>query len=1059
MLWSLTVFLGISCLWYVFSNQSDVLSGKFFKASERYDWFNIVSFALGSIFIWGAILRLYLKSFSLSLKSISLKDIQIAPNAANEDSILNKHLDEIIYFFQATDYDLVVIEDLDRFENPDIFVTLREINALVNENAGIHRKIRFLYALRDDIFVNTDRTKFFEFIVPVIPVINHSNSIDKVLQHAKRIDLDLDRPLARRFIRDVSRYLDDLRLIGNIFNEYVIYAANLRMEGENALEPVKLLAVLIYKNVIPKDFAALHRQEGALSKVLIRYEEFLKNAEEKIQRGLDAIQADLAASDAQILRDVAELRSIYAMAVLARVPPQCTHLDTPYGQIVLSQLPAHQEFEKILSMQSTRATSPYTGHSSGVEWRGLEAAVDPTASFAQRKARIEHRSKEYREARGEDALELKNELASLRTRKFNEIVRESPTLIEEVFGEVGDHKDLLRFLILEGHLDDTYYQYTSLFHSGRMSRNDNKFLIQIRSFNNPDPDFQLDSISEVIASMREEDFSRPYVLNRFLVDWLLENAQNYSTQVDSAIEFVATHVDECEEFFTSYYAHGKHVDDLIYTLVSRWPAFVVAALKGTIAVQHAARILAYAPKGLDPKRPAGFMLGQFVSQQVARILDERVAFDPSILKDLRVQVADISAIANHSDVVAYVASESLYRLSVGNIRNVMQQVVHLSRLDELETRHFSTLREAGYEPLLKLVEANFEAYVRDVLLKLGSNTNEDVSTIISVLSSGSVGVELRSEFLAMQTAVLPSFAGVPLDFHQAIMTGRMIEITWENCLAFMSTEVFSSEILTAYLQDPQVHLSLSQVAVPSGKPAFPLRRFLIDNDALPDDIYRSYIKRLPAFFETLPEIGPTKKKIAIEERRVAFSAGNFAKIEDDDVGALFIELNFDAYLAARSELSISDSVRRKLLNSNLSLSRKAAIIGDIAPDDVPGNPSLAAAIGPVLNQSAGIGKDRGYAFIQAVIVNSRPSTLQVSLLNQLQSSLTAPEAREILHGLPMPYCDIAVYGKYPRLDKTELNEELASWLKDRHLISSFAPTIFGDEIRINTFRKEPAGDG
>ena len=61
------------------------------------------------------------------------------------------------------------------------------INSLVNGNVGVRRKVRFLYALRDDMFSNTDRTKFFEFIIPVVPIINSSNSIDMVLKQGKRL--------------------------------------------------------------------------------------------------------------------------------------------------------------------------------------------------------------------------------------------------------------------------------------------------------------------------------------------------------------------------------------------------------------------------------------------------------------------------------------------------------------------------------------------------------------------------------------------------------------------------------------------------------------------------------------------------------------------------------------------------------------------------------------------------------------------------------------------------------------------------------------------------------
>ncbi|WP_257977355.1 YobI family P-loop NTPase, partial [Vibrio parahaemolyticus] len=100
--------------------------------------------------------------------------------------------------------------------------------------------------------MNTERTKFFEFIIPVIPIINTSNSIDMVLKQGER--LALDEGLDHQFLREVSRYLNDLRLIQNIFNEYSIYSANLETDGENYLDANKLLAVLIYKNVYPRDF-------------------------------------------------------------------------------------------------------------------------------------------------------------------------------------------------------------------------------------------------------------------------------------------------------------------------------------------------------------------------------------------------------------------------------------------------------------------------------------------------------------------------------------------------------------------------------------------------------------------------------------------------------------------------------------------------------------------------------------------------------------------------------------------------------------------------------------
>jgi hypothetical protein len=53
--------------------------------------------------------------------------------------------------------------------------------------------------------------------------------------------------------------------------------------------------------------------------------------------------------------------------------------------------------------------------------------------------------------------------------------------------------------------------------------------------------------------------------------------------------------------------------------------------------------------------------------------------------------------------------------------------------------------------------------------------------------------------------------------------------------------------------------------------------------------------------------------------------------------------------------------------------------------------------------------------------------------------LTNLEIRCVLEGLPTPYSDIAIYGRAPKIDRDPINEEFATWLKERRIISSFAP--------------------
>lgn len=99
--------------------------------------------------------------------------------------------------------------------------------------------------------------------------------------------LSLDARLDKQFLREVSRYLHDLRLINNIFNEYAIYVTNLETNGENLLDANKLLAILIYKNVYPRDFEQLHRGVGNLASIFNRQQELIRQGEARYRKDIE----------------------------------------------------------------------------------------------------------------------------------------------------------------------------------------------------------------------------------------------------------------------------------------------------------------------------------------------------------------------------------------------------------------------------------------------------------------------------------------------------------------------------------------------------------------------------------------------------------------------------------------------------------------------------------------------------------------------------------------------------------------------------------------------------
>ena len=192
-------------------------------------------------------------------RKLNLQGNEIEIFEESDDSYFDKYLNEVLYLFENADADVIVFEDMDRFNANRIFERLREVNTLANIQLQKENKkvLRFFYLLRDDIFTSKDRTKFFDYIIPVVPVVDGSNSYDQIISHFKKSSLF--EKFDESFLQGLSLYIDDMRLLKNIYNEFVVYFNRLNI---TELDCNKMLAIIAYKNLFPRDFADLQLNQG-----------------------------------------------------------------------------------------------------------------------------------------------------------------------------------------------------------------------------------------------------------------------------------------------------------------------------------------------------------------------------------------------------------------------------------------------------------------------------------------------------------------------------------------------------------------------------------------------------------------------------------------------------------------------------------------------------------------------------------------------------------------------------------------------------------------------------
>ncbi len=223
---------------------------------------------------------------NLKINRIIFKNNYMEIESNSEESVINKYIDEIIYFFKKTKYEVVVFEDLDRFtNNTKVFTELRELNQLINlamnENKHKHKYVTFIYAVKESIFdENMDKTKFFDFIIPVIAVNSQANMSNAIIEMLKSYGFETKVNFDSNYLNDMSYYISDRRFLINIMNEFYIYMKTFSTIELEDLHK-KIFSLIVYKNNKPKEFDDLIHNKGIIYTIFINKEKVSDDDEEQ----------------------------------------------------------------------------------------------------------------------------------------------------------------------------------------------------------------------------------------------------------------------------------------------------------------------------------------------------------------------------------------------------------------------------------------------------------------------------------------------------------------------------------------------------------------------------------------------------------------------------------------------------------------------------------------------------------------------------------------------------------------------------------------------------------
>jgi len=481
----------------------------------------VLVLGLGGIYMLFSVLKL-LSLFSIDGFTIKGGKLE----ATHHGSVLHKNIDEIIYCFERSQIDIVVIEDLDRFGIHDVFTRLREINFIIKQSPQIKRPIYFIYAIRDELFAVGEKTKFFDLIIPVIPVINSENSREKMMKMLRERDLNgvpLDAGLNETLVETVCYYIDDMRLIKNIVNEFDMFSSILGAGSGLKLDPNKLFAIITIRNLHPAEYADLVKRRGAIYEAIQGFSEWRLQQSKQAEVSYQALRGMREMRIQEIASSVSELRAYVWLELMKRSGINgATHVHVRNGgQFTLGQFIDDNIFMSMFAQDAYLTMVITDGY------RNIQQS--PT-SISSKELLASTSYQKRHDLLQRSLVDIDDEMTRLRAEASRINHQTFRAAVKGAYGDVVSQNlqglDVVIYLMRHEYFDTDYTDYFGYFYEGSLTSDDKNLILELRRGVSVDVETVISAPKKIVEKLDADDLNDGRGIIVALIEYLSDCPYN-----------------------------------------------------------------------------------------------------------------------------------------------------------------------------------------------------------------------------------------------------------------------------------------------------------------------------------------------------------------------------------------------------------------------------------------------------------------------------------------------------------------------------------------------------
>lgn len=988
--------------------------------------------SLASIFLISVYFIVYKIIFLITKKvnisKLKIKDAEVEINDKPE-SIFNKYLDEIIYFFQATEHSVVIIEDLDRYEGNAsfIFQKLRELNTLINSSNQVKYEVDFIFAIRDDFFENyEERTKFFDYIIPIIPISSNGNSNEimwkrlEYLRETEKISYKFDK----NFINDISIMIEDKRLIDSIINEFIIYKNKLKIEH---MDDKQLFSIIMYKNICPKSYANLQKDKGNIVEIFKNKQIKLNEIIEELENKKSELNNKKDEIKKECLKSIKELK--FALISSIYDFDQYTNYERRFG--------LNSSTISINDFINLDIETIYNSTISFKIERHMPLDENEVFRLFGNKSIFINRWKDIEKGKDLKLEELQNEIEEIDSKIRNikkltikQLISQYGT--ENIYNE--NTEPIEKFLITKGYITEEYKDYITLFVSGNLSKEDNEFFFAVKTGEILPYDYKLNNIKNIMKKLNESDFEENSILNFDLLNYLITN--NNFDKVLKIVQVLDNSSEDTLQFIDGFIERYTSSNSFINILIENSTVLWKKIYK---KIGNNRYIDKWIMRFLENEKSLKYVDEEFIEYiNKHKDIDKYVKSNQieiiiNSLKKCNIRLSNIQQI-NNADFLRQVSINKLYELNTTMLKLFLE--LNGNDISEFEEKNLTIIMNCENE-IKEFVLENFEEYF-NLCYSLNKSNEDEKDSIVEILNNQAINIDIKKQIIRNERFDEYNIKDLDKELINTLIDEDKIKVDYNNILEIMVRE---NELKTNLINYISKHINeYSKQNINECENGYDreiidlfIRRFIFCNEVTFDD-FKILVKTFNKKLNKMEEIEGQKLEYLIDNEIIEFNLENYDFIRNKELKKLlnFIINNIEQFVQNINEYNISEIQDELLVNKELDKEYKNKIVENIDIAELDNNTIIQLVFEGILvieDESIieRILEDR------EVLIKDKVDILKMVLKNIDD----VQKGTEYIHLIGNGYEDINTNKNACNINLDKIDIELCNILKAKGYISSY----------------------